>query len=166
MNGSLALPGNCSDLRACIRAIVDEALLASNGNQTVVYGSGEGYYDDSSNSYKYIVFVLVVYAVSFMSLMVKYFWRSHESKKFENLYEDFVKRDSFRGKMQKDRNAQEKRGLARQIPLASIGIAAMPLVAADGSGGVRAKIRSAVAAAGDGIAEEDEGGEVADRRNM
>ena len=62
-------------------------------------------YDDSSNSYKYIVFVLIVYAVSFMALMVKYFHKSTTSTalvtggiitKEENLYDEFVKRDSFR----------------------------------------------------------------------
>ncbi len=55
-----------------------------------------GYYDDSANSYKYIIFVLVIYAVSFMALMMKYFWKSHEGKRFENLYEEYVKRDGFR----------------------------------------------------------------------
>lgn len=54
------------------------------------------YYDDSANSYKYIIFVLVIYAVSFMALMVKYFWKSHEGKKYENLYEEYVKRDGFK----------------------------------------------------------------------
>ena len=61
------------------------------------------YYDDSSNSYKYIIFVLVIYAVSFMGLMVKYFWNSHESKRYENLYDEFVKRDDFREKAKMDR---------------------------------------------------------------
>lgn len=63
----------------------------------------KSHYDDSPNSYKYIVFVLVVYAVSFMSLMVKYFWRTQHAdgrggytSREENLYEEFVKRDSFR----------------------------------------------------------------------
>ena len=100
---TFTLPANCTNLTACIKAIVDETLRENKKEDE------DGYYDDSSNSYKYIVFVLVVYAVSFLSLMVKYFWRSHESKKFDNLYEEFVKRDSFRGKMEKDRNVLEKR---------------------------------------------------------
>ena len=40
-----------------------------------------------------------------------------------------MKRDSFRGQMQKDRNVKEKRGLAQQIPMATVGLAAAaPLV--------------------------------------
>lgn len=54
------------------------------------------FYDDSSNSYKYIVFILVIYAVSFISLMFKYFWKSREGKQYEQLYDEFVKRDGFK----------------------------------------------------------------------
>jgi len=55
----------------------------------------DAYYDDSANSYQYIIFVLVVYAVSFLAIMVKYFRHSGEGNKEENLYEEFVKRERF-----------------------------------------------------------------------
>ena len=83
------------------------------------------YYDDSSNSYKYIIFVLVIYAVSFMGLMVKYFWRSQRRLqdglvREENLYDEFVKRDSFRGRMVKEKTAADKAEImatAAPVPL-------------------------------------------------
>lgn len=56
----------------------------------------EEFYDDSANSYKYIVFVLVIYAVSFLALMVKYFWNAREGRHFDGLYDEFVTRDSFK----------------------------------------------------------------------
>ena len=74
-------------------AIVNGSIV-NLGKKTYIDG-----YDDSSNSYKYIVFVLVIYAGSFMALMVKYFWKSHEGKNYENLYDEFVKRDSFKEKL-------------------------------------------------------------------
>ena len=43
-------------------------------------------YDDSANSYKYIVFILIIYAVSFLSLMVKYFW-SGKARRYDELYD-------------------------------------------------------------------------------
>lgn len=60
----------------------------------------EEYFDDSSNSYQYILFVLVIYAISFLSLMIKYFFRSGDEDKtrMDNLYDEFVKRDSFKAK--------------------------------------------------------------------
>ena len=59
-------------------------------------GHKEEFYDDSANSYKYIVFVLVIYAVSFLALMVKYFWNAREGRHFDHLYDEFVTRDSFK----------------------------------------------------------------------
>ena len=46
-------------------------------------------YDDSANSYKYIVFILIIYAVSFLSLMVKYFW-SGKARRYDELYDQVV----------------------------------------------------------------------------
>ena len=87
----------------------------------------QDHYDDSKNSYKYVVFVLVVYAVSFMALMVKYFRKStHDRPRDADfLYNEFVKRDTFREKDAKARLGQKKMmvdALAEQLPLASIGI--------------------------------------------
>ena len=47
------------------------------------------HYDDSANSYKYIVFILIIYAVSFLSLMVKYFW-SGKARRYDELYDQVM----------------------------------------------------------------------------
>ena len=72
-----SLPGNCTDWTTCIKLAVDKVLseIEANRSNSSHERNEEGYYDDSTNSYKYIVFVLVVYAVSFLALMIKYFWR-------------------------------------------------------------------------------------------
>ena len=54
---------------------------------------GRLYFDDSANSYKYIVFILIIYAVSFLSLMVKYFW-SGKARRYDELYDQVLSRYS------------------------------------------------------------------------
>ena len=44
------------------------------------------YFADSAISYKYIVFILIIYGVSFLSLMVKYFW-SGKARHHDELYD-------------------------------------------------------------------------------
>lgn len=89
-----------ADVTLCVnwtRAEVKEKILAAldeeDGHSTART------YDDSGNSYKYILFVLVVYAGSFLALMLKYFRKSDNKDDGDNLYEEFVKRDSFRTKL-------------------------------------------------------------------
>ena len=67
---------NHSQLCANLTALLSEVQLLRRGR----------YYDDSANSYKYIVFILIIYAVSFLSLMVKYFW-SGKARRYDELYD-------------------------------------------------------------------------------
>ena len=66
----------CANLTALLSEV---RLLRSRGR----------YYDDSANSYKYIVFILIIYAVSFLSLMVKYFW-SGKARRYDELYDQVL----------------------------------------------------------------------------
>lgn len=55
----------------------------------------KGEYDDSSNAFLYIVFVLMFYACSIVILMIKYIRREREGVKLEYYYDEFVKREAF-----------------------------------------------------------------------
>lgn len=65
----------------------------------------DGYYDDDSNAWMYILFVLTFYAFSIVVLMVKYIKREREGSKLEFYYNEFVKRDWY-----KDKNLYDNKG--------------------------------------------------------
>lgn len=137
-------------LQNCNNSLIVKELLKSlnrSGYQYSSAGLSDNYYDDSSNSYKYIIFVLVVYAVSFMSLMVKYFRKSRQDSQTRDdfLYNEFIKRETFRcvkpyqssslvinaiDSFLREKHLRENMGmkkmmvdaLAQQLPIASIGI--------------------------------------------
>ena len=90
-----------SEVQNCNNSLIVKELLKSLNRSRIHYSSAgisDNYYDDSSNSYKYIIFVLVVYAVSFMALMVKYFRKSRQDSQTRDdfLYNEFIKRETFR----------------------------------------------------------------------
>ena len=62
-------------------------------------------YDDKSNAWMYILFVLTFYAFSIVVLMVKYIRREREGAKLEFYYNEFVKRDWY-----KDKNLYDSTG--------------------------------------------------------
>ena len=63
------------------------------------------HYDDKSNAWMYILFVLTFYAFSIVVLMVKYIRREREGAKLEFYYNEFVKRDWY-----KDKNLYDSTG--------------------------------------------------------
>jgi hypothetical protein len=60
--------------------------------------SEDSKYDDSSNAYLYILFVLTFYAFSIIVLMIKYIRREREGSKLEFYYNEFVKREWYKDK--------------------------------------------------------------------
>ncbi len=66
------------------------------GGGATYFSKRGGYYDDRENDYQYVVFILIIYALSFVTLMVKYFWSSQSHRQYSELYDEFVRRDGFR----------------------------------------------------------------------
>ena len=62
------------------------------------FSANDAPYEDNSNAYIYILFVLTFYALSIIVLMVKYIRTENEGNKLEFYYNEFIKREWYKDK--------------------------------------------------------------------